>query len=138
MSTPSPSAFPSTSKFNVQPSNPAHQASTDYWYGASATDNIWDGQWGLLRAFTSDTPLPGLKPLGGEVGPQAPVAPNISACPVPGTPAFRSVRRFEVTAVLARDVLLHSRDGQPIPRQSAGSSTTSAPGSVTRTPSSSY
>ena len=107
-------------EFDVRPSNPAHQASTDYWYGSSATDNIWDGQWGLLRAFTSDTPLPGLKPLGGEVGPQAPVAPGLSACPAPGTPAFRGVRRFGVTAVLARDVLLRGRDGQPIPEERRG------------------
>jgi len=33
------------------PDNDDSNGTSDYFYASSATDNLWDGQWGLLRAF---------------------------------------------------------------------------------------
>ena len=40
---------------------------TDYLYSSTATDNYWDGMWGILRAFGEDQP--GLKRLPADVVP---------------------------------------------------------------------
>ncbi len=42
-------------EFNFKVTSPQAQAPvTDYFYAASATDNLWDGQWGLMRAYAFD------------------------------------------------------------------------------------
>ncbi len=39
-------------EFNVNVFDPGDfRGDTDYLYSSAATDNLWDGQWGLLRAF---------------------------------------------------------------------------------------
>ncbi len=38
------------------PDNDDSNGTSDYFYASSAADNLWDGQWGLLRAF--DLPNP--------------------------------------------------------------------------------
>ena len=42
-------------EFNVIPTDPGDpRGNTDYLYSSTATDNLWDGQWGLLRAYNAD------------------------------------------------------------------------------------
>jgi len=89
----------------------------DHLYSSAATDNLWDGQWGIMRVYN---PLIGgfvtdengdqrkLAPLGDSSAdpslPKVPVPPppsaTIGVCP-PGAPQ----RNYSVRAWLARDLL---------------------------------
>ncbi len=96
-------------EFNVDIDPVSPQLNTDYLYSSTATDNLWDGQWGILRAFGWDKDHDFLKRL-----PTNPVVSN----PKPTLPAAGSAcpsgidtRRIDVTAGLARD-LLESRPGK--------------------------
>ncbi|MDQ1469535.1 MAG: manganese oxidase, partial [Bryobacterales bacterium] len=106
------------------PLGPQGVDTTDYLYMSSATDNLWDGMWGLLRAFGWKLPdsgksgyipnrpaaikmvdLPDLKRLPVE-------APRTNARDVcdPGTGEPLTAKpgpsvRFQVGAFLARDLL---------------------------------
>ena len=53
---------------NAKFHSPSLLIGTDYLYSSSATDNLWDGQWGLLRAFKPLAPISesGLTPLFPE------------------------------------------------------------------------
>ena len=53
---------------NVKIHSPSRLIGTDYLYSSSATDNLWDGQWGILRSFAPLTPYKtaGLAPLYPE------------------------------------------------------------------------
>ncbi len=72
----------------------------DYLYSSAATDNLWDGQWGILRSFSVQQsaiqPLPNNLSLGAGL----PVNPLSSGlCPVgAGAPPIKT---FAVQAVLA-------------------------------------
>jgi hypothetical protein len=90
----------------------------DHLYSSAATDNLWDGQWGILRSYHSsaDAPAEGkffdpatesimpLEPLPGtpptKISPDAIARGADAICPV-GAPA----RPFNVSAYLARDVV---------------------------------
>jgi manganese oxidase len=84
---------------------------TDYLYSSSATDNLWDGMWGLMRVFGVDRINPlasfqarGLAPIHPERTRRMALAAArtavADACP-PGVP----LRQFTVTAWRARDLL---------------------------------
>ncbi len=79
----------------------------DYKYSASATDNLWDGTWGLMRAYpTNDISHPKLARL-----PNNPIAkPNGSPSKCPGD---APVRDFDVTAWRVSDLLNKGPDGKP-------------------------
>jgi manganese oxidase len=76
--------------------NQGNGKGVDYLWQFAASDNLWDGMWGLLRTFNKNEP--GLAEL-----PNNPVAgiqsPN-KVCPQ-GAP----IRQFFVDALLARDLL---------------------------------
>ncbi|HKP12693.1 MAG TPA: copper oxidase, partial [Blastocatellia bacterium] len=76
--------------------NQAAGKGIDYLYSSAATDNLWDGQWGIIRAFNVNTG--GLAQLPNNLISNF-KSPN-SACPA-GAP----LRDFFVTARLARDIL---------------------------------
>jgi manganese oxidase len=101
-------------EFNVAIDPVSPQLDTDYLYSSTATDNLWDGQWGILRAFgwkKNGTTVPFLKRLPGY--PRAsddarPASASGTPCP-PGSPQ----REIAVSAVLARDWLSPERqDGK--------------------------
>ncbi|WP_414475999.1 multicopper oxidase domain-containing protein [Microvirga sp. M2] len=50
-------------EFNVNIEDPSPQRTKDHLYGTTASDNLWDGQWGILRVVGADEPLPALAPL---------------------------------------------------------------------------
>jgi hypothetical protein len=90
-------------EFNVDIDPVSPQLNTDYLYSSTATDNLWDGQWGILRAFGWDKDHDFLKrlPTNPVVGNPKPILPTAgSACP-----AGVDMRQIDVTAGLARDLL---------------------------------
>lgn len=94
-------------EFEVNVESPSPQQPTDYLYYSSATDNLWDGQWGLLRAFPSVkygsvTPpeQPGLKPLPSNPLGVSSSTPAQGPCPK-GAPNAK----LDVAAWRARDLL---------------------------------
>jgi hypothetical protein len=68
----------------------------DYLYSSATTDNLWDGQWGMLRAFQGTQP--GLAYLPNNLSGQ--VKTSSTVCPQ-GAP----FREFFVEAWAARDLL---------------------------------
>jgi manganese oxidase len=76
-------------------------AVTDYFYASSATDNLWDGQWGMLRAFDPrwEEPKTGLKRLPSAAQSTDPLVRG-DVCPA-GAPK----RPYSVSAWLARDIV---------------------------------
>ncbi len=88
--------------------------SSDHLYYSSAVDNLWDGQWGLMRVWAKPrsaedlASLPvglakGLKPLPSnefDIGNPNSTNPAGSVCP-PGAPT----RRIFVVAVMSKDTL---------------------------------
>ncbi|HKY04187.1 MAG TPA: copper oxidase, partial [Blastocatellia bacterium] len=76
--------------------NNAPDKKVDYLYSSAATDNLWDGQWGLLRAFQGAQP--GLAFLPNNLNPSAKSSSTV--CPQ-GAP----FREFFVEAWAARDLL---------------------------------
>jgi manganese oxidase len=95
-------------EFEINVDSASPQQPTDYLYYSSATDNLWDGQWGLLRAFKSvnhagaTTPLeqPGLKPLPSNPLGVSSSTPDQKPCPA-GAPTAKR----DVAAWRARDLL---------------------------------
>lgn len=85
---------------------PQRRAS-DYKYSASATDNLWDGTWGILRAFpTDDISHPQLSRLPNN--PISKAKGKTTKCPE-GAPE----RAFDVTAWRVSDLLNKKPDGSP-------------------------
>ena len=81
---------------NIDPVSP--QKDTDYLYSATATDNLWDGQWGLLRAYEWRSQKAFLARLPSNPPPPASVIIPLAGSPCPsGSPQ----RRIDVSAVLA-------------------------------------
>ena len=86
---------------------------TDLLYSSAATDNLWDGQWGIMRVYqgiqpqfhtqaAGAPPVEDLAPLpnnpAGEVANKSPVFNTV--CPVNAP-----LREYSVYAMLARDIL---------------------------------
>ncbi|MEO6661151.1 MAG: hypothetical protein ABIN44_12735 [Burkholderiaceae bacterium] len=97
-------------EFEVNVNSPSPQQPTDYLYYSSATDNLWDGQWGLLRAFPSVkhgsvVPLEqrGLKPLPSNPLGSSPNKPSQDPCP--NQDGHLSIVRHAVAAWRVRDLL---------------------------------
>ena len=85
----------------------AQRRQGDYKYAASATDNLWDGTWGLLRAYpTDDNSHPLLARLPNN--PRIKANGQSDQCP-PGVPQ----REFDVTAWRVSDLLNKTPDGKP-------------------------
>ena len=90
-------------EFNVKITSPQASAPvTDYFYAASATDNLWDGQWGLIRAYAFDTTHPFLARLPNNPQVSAAMAgdfnfrdPLSSLCQAP-RPIGITARRQEI------------------------------------------
>ncbi|MBV9211569.1 MAG: hypothetical protein JOZ52_13105, partial [Acidobacteria bacterium] len=99
-------------EFEINPSplsavNLFGSPSVDRLYSSAATDNLWDGQWGILRTFQGST----AQVLDETTG------LNVDIAPLPGTPvtvqtptstvcpAGAPVRSYNVSAWLARDLL---------------------------------
>ncbi|MCA1592992.1 MAG: copper oxidase [Acidobacteria bacterium] len=76
----------------------------DYLYQSAATDNLWDGMWGLLRTFA--TIQPDVAPLPNNPTPAAsiPITPfKNGQCPPPSTGV--PTRTFKVEARLASSLV---------------------------------
>ncbi len=67
-------------EFAIDFENPSPQKSLDHLYGTTATDNLWDGQWGLLRIVGSDRDLPSLASLPTSLGRDALVNVATGSC----------------------------------------------------------
>ncbi|MCA9470092.1 MAG: hypothetical protein KC643_32230, partial [Nitrospira sp.] len=93
-------------EFDVNLTSANDRVNTDYLYFSPAADNLWDGQWGILRAFDgnmdqNDQETGGLvrlpsNPKGFRIRTQA----SSSVCPQ-GAPKFL----FDLTATLVKDLL---------------------------------
>ena len=83
---------------------PAGEAVDRLWSAGSSTDDLWNGIWGLLRAYTGKRPdlkeLPDSNPNGGF-----PVNPNTIGTFDFSCPNSAPVRAFDVTAVSALTAL---------------------------------
>jgi manganese oxidase len=83
-------------------SKAAIRQQTDYLYASWATDNLWDGMWGLMRAFPlGKDPIVGLKPVPGTVAkikrPSSEICDQADSANLPQ-------RWFKVAAWHARDL----------------------------------
>ncbi|HEV2761387.1 MAG TPA: hypothetical protein VGV38_00230, partial [Pyrinomonadaceae bacterium] len=109
-------------EFEIQPLLPVPdvnvlgvgQGFRDHLYSSAATDNLWDGQWGVMRVFTQSlggfyTDLTGRQyPLAALPGdPTITCGPLVCNPPVAQgvCPAGAPERRYSVSAWLARDVV---------------------------------
>ncbi len=77
---------------------PVTGGNIDYLYSSASVDNLWDGQWGLVRAFRELQPDLALLPNNDEI--PHPNVQNSEVCPAGLTP-----RTYNVSARLARDLL---------------------------------
>ncbi len=59
-------------EFDINIQDPSPQLTKDHLYGTTATDNLWDGQWGVLRVVGSDDALQ--TPTGMQRATRSPVA----------------------------------------------------------------
>ncbi len=87
---------------------------TDYLYASSATDNLWDGMWGLLRSFhEKKTRLDLRRLLGNSLMP--PPQPVAGPDPDPICPLGDEIpkERFVINAVAACDMLNNCGDSAP-------------------------
>ncbi len=97
-------------EFEINPSplstvNLFGSPSKDRLYSSAATDNLWDGQWGIMRTFQGTTAQI-VDQLTGQ---------NIEITPLPGTPttvtptsvcpAGAPLRTYSVSAWLSRDLI---------------------------------
>ena len=67
-------------EFNVNIEDPAPQKTKDHLYGTTATDNFWDGQWGLFRLASAAQSPSGLAPLPTNDPSDTLMRPNQTAC----------------------------------------------------------
>ncbi len=67
-------------EFNINIEDPAPHKTKDHLYGTTATDNLWDGQWGFMRVIGSNQPLPALKSLPTNKGIDKLVNVSQNAC----------------------------------------------------------
>ncbi|MFT3779652.1 MAG: hypothetical protein QM772_15500 [Ottowia sp.] len=92
--------------------NPLDSSHTDYLYRGSSMDQLWDGMWGVLRAYgtpdESDTTMVSKPHRLAAIQPPAepPVSPRAGSnqvCMV-GLGSYSSRRQFDVSAVRACDL----------------------------------
>jgi manganese oxidase len=87
-------------EFNINIEDPSPQLTKDHIYGTTATDNLWDGQWGLMRVVGSSAALQGLAPLPGNTAPDAQIGAFQSVCA-----ATIPERNFQVEAWRVGDLI---------------------------------
>jgi hypothetical protein len=87
-------------EYEINERVPTSLGQKDFLYQSAPTDDLWNGMWGIMRAFAS--PQPGIAPLPNNptLGATLPVNPLSSGlCPVGvGAPPLKT---FQVQAVLA-------------------------------------
>jgi manganese oxidase len=89
-------------EFNVELYDPGdNRGNTDYLYSSTATDNLWDGQWGILRAYDSSKPKANLKKLPVVQDRPASVSDIPDTCP---SEAGHPIE-YHISAWHAREVL---------------------------------
>jgi hypothetical protein len=92
-------------EFEINPSPITGNGRKDRLYQSSATDNLWDGQWGIMRTFQGSSAQVEDQATGQTMSIQRlspePVHPP-SVCPA-GTP----LRTYNVSAWLSRDLVPH-------------------------------
>lgn len=95
-------------EFNVRLRDPEDNAGdTDYLYSSTATDNLWDGQWGILRAYNSAKERAGFPMLPGQE--KIPKSDPDADSPEPTVcDPNKQPRIFNVSAWHAREVLATS------------------------------
>ena len=97
-------------EFNVNVLDPGDfRGDTDYLYASPATDNLWDGQWGILRAYDHIKIKPDLKKLPVDSG--LPSQPVGGVCNVGGHPTEIFVSAWHAREILARTL----PDGSVVP-----------------------
>ncbi|MDN5926205.1 MAG: multicopper oxidase domain-containing protein [Hyphomicrobiales bacterium] len=67
-------------EFNINIEDPAPQKTKDHLYGTTATDNFWDGQWGVMRLASAADAVSGLAPLPTNAAAETTTRPNQSVC----------------------------------------------------------
>ncbi|MGA9522563.1 MAG: hypothetical protein WBV82_13940, partial [Myxococcaceae bacterium] len=77
---------------------PLKRATADYLWQSAATDDLWNGQWGLLRTYRDLQP--DLQPLPGN-----PIFGNPNAPDHPVCPSNAPTRRYTVYAITAKNNL---------------------------------
>ena len=88
----------------VKNPQPATQAAVDrLWSAGSATDDLWNGLWGLFRAYTAKRT--DLMAVPENVNGRFPIDPNVAGTFDFSCPRNAPVRAFDVTAVTAQQVL---------------------------------
>ncbi len=106
-------------EFEVRPvalgNNNLGRRFTDLLYSSAATDNLWDGQWGIMRVYRGLQPHFDTQPEGAQksgTGALAPLPNNLSGELAGKSPLINSVcpatapeRPYTVHAMLARDLL---------------------------------
>ncbi|NOT85594.1 MAG: hypothetical protein HOP02_12640 [Methylococcaceae bacterium] len=77
-----------------------NRGDSDYLYSSTATDNLWDGQWGILRAYNANQPKADLKKLPIILN-RPSVQDNPGTCPAEaGHPI-----EYHISAWHAREIL---------------------------------
>ncbi len=108
-------------EFDVEVTEHSPQVAVDHLLGASASDNLWDGQWSILRAYRPDVTLskPAVTAGGSPVAPLAHLRNNPETplpttdplsrvCVPPGGPVSADsplYRKFEIVAMRVADLL---------------------------------
>lgn len=87
-------------EFNIAQENQSPQLTMDQLYGTTASDNFWDGQWGLMRTLGSEAKLASLKELPTNAETDVLVRPGQNACD-----ASVPTRTFEVEAWRIGDLI---------------------------------
>ncbi len=83
---------------NVGGSNPT---TADFLYGSAATDNFWNGMWGIARAYRGTRP--GLQPLPANAN--GTVTSNDPGLRTDSCPSYAPQKYFSVEAWLAKDLV---------------------------------
>ncbi|MCF7700784.1 hypothetical protein [Loktanella sp. M215] len=86
-------------EFEISVENPTPNLPVDHLYGTSATDNLWDGQWGLMRVLGWKAPLAALDRLSSNPFPETGLVYNGNICP-----ESAPLRTFSVEAWRVRDL----------------------------------
>lgn len=86
-------------EFEISAETSTQQLTVDHLYGTSATDNQWDGQWGVMRVLGSLAPLTSLDRLTSNPRPEPPTNKAGEVCPM-----VSPQRTFDVEAWRVRDL----------------------------------
>ncbi len=99
-------------EFDVSVQNPSPQVTLDHLYGTSATDNLWDGQFGLMRVV-GQARLPALARLPSPDGADVTVD-QIPSSVTSTCEGHEPSREFWVEAWRLRDVIRSGETDVPI------------------------